>query len=56
MKKKRMKVVRVSKTEFELEDGRVIPQVVELDYTPTVEEFQKYLDEWYDKMTEKNDE
>ena len=41
--KKRMKVVRVSKT-------------VELDFTPTVEEFQKYLDEWYDKMTEKNDE
>lgn len=58
MKKKHMRVIRVSKTDFELEDGRIIPHVVELDSVPTVEEFQKYLDEWYNKMPfeEKKDE
>jgi hypothetical protein len=50
MKKRRMKVVRVTKTEFELEDGRVIPHVVELDSAPTVEKFQEYLDSWYNVM------
>jgi hypothetical protein len=50
MKKSRMKVIRVTKTEFELEDGRVIPHVVDLDYAPSVEEFQGYLDDWYAKM------
>lgn len=50
MKKRHMKVTRVTKTEFELEDGRIIPHVVEVDTIPTVEEFQKYLDEWYDKI------
>lgn len=45
-----MKVIRVSRTEFELDDGRVIPHVVELDSAPSVEEFQKYLDDWYEKM------
>ena len=45
-----MKVVRVTKIEFELEDGRIIQHVVELDSVPSVEEFQKYMDEWYDKM------
>lgn len=50
MKKSHMKVIRVSKIEFELEDGRVIPHVVELESVPSVEEFQKYLDAWYDKM------
>jgi len=55
MKKRRMKVVRVTTTEFELEDGRIIPHVVELDTAPSVEEFQKYLNEWYDKMPVKED-
>jgi hypothetical protein len=45
-----MKVIRVTKTEFELEDGRIIPHVVDLDYAPSVEEFQGYLDGWYAKM------
>lgn len=54
MKKSRMKVIRVTKTEFELEDGRIIPHVVDLDYAPSVEEFQGYLDEWYEKMPVKN--
>lgn len=41
-------MVRVTDTEFELENGQVFPHVVPLDYTPTVEEFQ----EAYDKMSD----
>lgn len=37
-------VVRVTKTEFELDDGRIFPHPVELDDVPTVEEFQKIYD------------
>jgi hypothetical protein len=44
MKMKRMKVVRVTKDEFELADGTIQPMVLKLDYVPTVEEFQKLLD------------
>jgi hypothetical protein len=47
---KLMKVVRVDKDEFELEDGRVIPHVVELDVVPSIEEFQEILNEQYDKL------
>jgi hypothetical protein len=46
----RMKVARVTETEFELEDGRIFQHIVELDEAPTVEEFQKYLDESYEKL------
>lgn len=38
------KVVRVTKTEFELDNGDVYPHVFELDNDVTVEEFQKMLD------------
>ncbi len=41
---KRMKVVRVTKDEFELDDGTIQPMVLKLDYVPTVEEFQALLD------------
>lgn len=37
-------VVRVTKTEFELDDGRIFPHPVELDEVPSVEEFQKIYD------------
>lgn len=37
-------VVRVTKTEFELDDGRVFPHPVELDEVPSVKEFQKIYD------------
>lgn len=40
------KVVKVTKTEFELEDGRVFPHVEPLDEVPTVEEFQAIYDHW----------
>ena len=45
-----MKVVRVTKTEFELEDGRVYDHPIELDEVPTIEEFQKIYDEWVVKF------
>jgi hypothetical protein len=44
MKEKKPVVVRVTKTEFELDDGRVFPHPVELDEEPTVEEFQETYD------------
>lgn len=40
------KVVRVTRTEFELSDGQVFQHVVELDEVPTVEEFQEFYDRW----------
>ena len=45
MEEKTMKVVRVNKTEYELENGDVYPHVFELDEDITVDEFQKLLDE-----------
>lgn len=39
-------VVRVTQTEFELDDGRVYQHPVALDYVPTVEEFQSIYDYW----------
>ena len=44
MKEKKPMVVRVTKEEFELDDGRIFPHVVELDEVPTIEEFQKIYD------------
>ena len=43
LNKKNFKVVKVSKTEFELEDGSVYPIPFELDYVPTVDEFQMMI-------------
>lgn len=40
----RYMVVRVSKEEFELNDGRVFPHMVELEEVPTIEEFQRIYD------------
>ena len=45
MEEKNMKVFRVDKTEYELENGDVYPHVFELDEDITVDEFQKLLDE-----------
>lgn len=47
MNDEKPKVVRVDRTEFELSDGRVYPHVVELDETPTLEEFQEIYDRWH---------
>lgn len=38
------KVIRVTKSEFELDNGDIYPHAFELDDDITVEEFQKLLD------------
>ena len=52
MKVKSMKVVRVTKTEFELEDGRVYDHPIELEDVPSLEDFQEMYDEWVKKFQE----
>jgi len=47
------KIVRVTKTEFETADGNIRPMVIELDETPTVEEFQEIYDDWLNVFLEK---
>lgn len=47
-----MKVIRVTKTEFELEDGRIYDHPVELDKVPSLVEFQAVYDEWVEKFQE----
>lgn len=52
MKVKPMKVVRVTKTEFELEDGRVYDHPFGLEKVPSLEDFQAVYDEWTKKFQE----
>ena len=47
------KIVRVTKTEFEMEDGTIRPILFDLEETPTVEEFQEQYDEWLNAFLEK---
>lgn len=44
LENKKFKVVRVTKTEFELDNGDIYPIQIDLGFEPTVEEFQKFLD------------
>jgi hypothetical protein len=44
---KPMKIIRVTKTEFETEDGQIVPHPVPLDKVPTVKQFQKIYDSWF---------
>ena len=44
LRDKQFKVVRVSKTEFELDTGDVFPFPSDMEEELTVEEFQKILD------------
>ncbi|MCG5059159.1 hypothetical protein VB834_20770 [Limnoraphis robusta Tam1] len=43
-----VKVIKVTRTEFELSDGRIYehPLPFEPDEVPTVEEFQEFYDHW----------
>jgi len=52
MKVQTMRVVRVTKTEFELADGRVYDHPIELEEVPSLEEFQAVYDEWVKKFQE----
>lgn len=49
------KIVRVSKTEIEMEDGtiRPLPFPMDGDEIPSVEEFQAIYDQWLDVFQEK---
>ena len=42
---KKLKVIRVSKTEFELDSGDIYPIPFDLGYEPTLEEFQKFIND-----------
>lgn len=44
MKDEKLKVVRVTRTEFELSNGRVYQHNLELDEVPTIEKFQEIYD------------
>lgn len=46
-----IKVAKVSKEDFTLEDGRVFPHFSQLEVVPTVEEFQKVYDFMYAKFS-----
>lgn len=45
IKNKKYTVIRVGENEFELEDGTIHPIPFELDKIPSVEEFQRMLDD-----------
>lgn len=45
MENKKYKVVRVSKTEFELDTGDIYPIPFDLGYEPTLEEFQRFIND-----------
>ena len=45
MENKNYKVIRVSKTEFELDTGDIYPIPFDLGYEPTLEEFQKFIND-----------
>lgn len=49
-KVKKMKIVRVDKYEFELENGQVFEHIEALDEVPTLDEFQKVYDECCENM------
>ena len=52
LKNKTFKVIKVSKTEFELENGDIHPIPFEYDYEPTLEEFQMFIDNSKDLILE----
>lgn len=52
----RKRVVRVTLTEFELDDGTIMPHAIELEEVPTLELFQGYYDNWYAVLKEMNNE
>lgn len=50
LKDKQFTVIRVDEKEFELDNGDIYPIPFDLDEIPTVEEFQKLLDNSKDIM------
>ena len=52
--KKDLKVIRVNRKEFELNDGRVFPHPMELDETPKLSDFKKYYQYWKELLSKEN--
>lgn len=44
LKDKKFKVIRVTKTEFELDNGDIYPHTFDIEESISVKEFQKLLD------------
>ncbi len=49
---KEFKVIRVTKNEYELEDGSIHPLPFELDIVPSIEEFEVILSKSKQKLKE----
>lgn len=52
LENKKFKVVRVTKTEFELDNGDIYPHTFELDDNISVAKFQKLLDASQETMVD----
>ena len=52
LKDKKLKVIRVSKSEFELDTGDVYPIPFDLGYEPSLAQFQKFVDDSRDLILE----
>lgn len=51
-----MRVVRITKTEFELEDGRVYQHLLPLEKIPSIKQFQSIYDRWEQIIKQKESE
>jgi hypothetical protein len=49
----RRKIVRVTSTEFEMDNGSIYPHPVPLDQVPSVEDFQETYDCWFQLFQDK---
>jgi len=47
------KIVKITKTEFETDDGTIHPILFELEEIPNLEDFQKIYDEWISVFQDK---
>lgn len=47
-------IVRITKTEFETDDGTIHPILFELKEIPTIEEFQEIYDNWFRLFQQKD--
>ena len=52
LKDKKLKVIRVSQSEFELDTGDVYPIPFDLGYEPSLAQFQKFVDDSRDLILE----
>ncbi|MEK6833160.1 MAG: hypothetical protein AABY32_03865 [Nanoarchaeota archaeon] len=53
MSRNKRMITKITKTEFETDDGIIHPIPFDMDNVPTIEEFQKIYDEWLTLFKEK---